>query len=110
MFKAIFVDTNALCEKVPDFISFYFVYSFVSDLLVLVLGLLIRRKFFWQIENLNTRSKKTECILKVKLFQFCFSHSIPNLNRKVRFLRIRLHKAFLGGLEIPLWTLHWRYS
>lgn len=70
--------------KFPDFISFYFVYSFVFDLLVLVLELLIRRKFFWQIENLRTKSEMAECILKVKLFQFCFSDSIPNLNRKIR--------------------------
>ena len=68
-------------KKLPDFISFYFVYSFVFDLLVLVLELLIRRKFFWQIENLRKISKMAECILKVKLFHFCFSDSIPNLNR-----------------------------
>ena len=32
-------------------------------------------------DNLRKKSKMAECILKVKLFHFCFSDSIPNLNR-----------------------------
>ena len=77
-------DFLRILKKFPDFISFYFVYFYVSDLQALVSGLLIRWKFFWQIENWKTKSETAECILKVKLFRFCFSDSILNLNREIR--------------------------